>query len=261
MAVAVNNKDLVSAEQYARDLFTEKPNLGIDDAARLINERCRRGLMKPVISRIRMEVRQRIEAENLFRKPTEQTRVTPVIVRKRQIFNPIRVVVNPEPVQDAKAALMATMARDPQSITIEHTEKPMAAPNLKDAPQQPQAPRSSTTQERKQFLETWALNNPLATIEAARDALKAEFDGVAMGTKIISDTLREARRLYEADFKAKHQAQVPPSLPTPVAPAAPTSVSPIQQQVAFWSQQMQALGIRLIEVKDDGGVRVEFQGI
>lgn len=104
----------------------------------------------------------------------------------------------------------------------------------------------ATKVDRVKYLEAWADENPLATIEAAREAVRLKF-GISLGTKIISDTLRMARQGWETKRKAGQsmQAQEEPG-------------QSIQQQINTWVQGMKALSIRLVEILDDGKVRVEF---
>lgn len=127
--------------------------------------------------------------------------------------------------------------------------------------------------QRLRFLTDWCMRNPLATIEQARAALKEEFAGVAMGTKVIADTLRAARQYAEAQYKA-HQPKgaavlfpVPSpdqsagglSLQSPPVTPIPAIMNPIQAQIQTWAQAMRAAGIRSVTVEDDGRVNVEFR--
>lgn len=259
----MNTAPLQEAEQYARELFREKPNLGIDDAARQINDRCKRGLIKPTIAVIRREVRQRLEAEALFDK-TAQQKLGPhpgFVIRRKQIFNPVRVTINPEPLRDVRSSLEALAAQNEMEVRPQETTVPTAKPIEKPKPASAELKNSKL--ERLKFLETWCLEHvQTATIESARDALREQFNGVAMGTKIISDTLRMAKQIYEEQTQnALRLVEQTVALPPAVEVSAPKSVMshvPVQHQVAQLASQMRALGVRLVEITPDGHVRVEF---
>lgn len=106
----------------------------------------------------------------------------------------------------------------------------------------------ATKVDRLKFLEAWALDNPLQTIEAAREAVRARF-GISLGTKTLSDTLRSAKALWEAK---RRESQEP-------APLLPGTGDPIQVQVATWALGMRKAGVRLIELMPDGHLRLEFE--
>lgn len=218
------NRDLQYAERYARDLFAADPQMHIDEAARRVNENCRRGLVKTVLSDIRRSVRQ------------EQ----------------------PDPAKPAS------------QVTI------MAARNLQSAARK-NAPHPSSSESRAQkhervkFVESWALDNPLATIEDAREALRQKF-GIAVGTSIIANSLRMAKQLWESqrlEAAAKHTPMVPPPTPEPAAPVeapapvpvAAVAVAPTEQteRLTRIAQSMMAEGVRLVEILPDNRVRVEFK--
>jgi hypothetical protein len=103
--------------------------------------------------------------------------------------------------------------------------------------------RINTKAERGAFLTQWCLEHPLATIEEARAALKREFNGVAVGTKQIADTLREARQLRLSGDTTKRPTVSQPTL---------------QDKVQSWAREMKAHGVRLVEIRDDGSVRLEL---
>jgi hypothetical protein len=107
----------------------------------------------------------------------------------------------------------------------------------------------ATKVDRLKFLEAWALDNPLQTIEAAREAVRARF-GISLGTKTLSDTLRNAKALWEA--KRRESQELPPL-------AVPAGTDPIQVQVHAWAQGMRKAGVRLIELMPDGHLRLEFE--
>lgn len=118
-----------------------------------------------------------------------------------------------------------------------------------DKPAPASAALRATKDQRFRYLEQWCDLHPLETIEAARSALKQEFTGVAMGTKVISDTLSAARRRWDEKVKTQQAQQ---------AALVVTGDQPIQKQIASWAQGMRIAGVRLIEILDDGKVRVEF---
>lgn len=198
------DQDLQDAADFARGLFLGDPQLGIDDVARMVNDNCRRGLIKRVIAEIRREVRQS--------KPTESTTMAAV-----------------EKLQNA----------------------------AKHVPAGASAEARATKDARVQFLETWALENPLATIEQARQTVREKF-GISLGTKLISDTLRMAKQLWEAQRREALEKHEPMKPPAPIAEAA-QEVPNGQQQAIQLAQTMRAAGIRLLEILDDGRVRVEYK--
>jgi hypothetical protein len=119
----------------------------------------------------------------------------------------------------------------------------------------------ATKVDRLRYLESWAMENPLATIEAARDTVRQKY-GISLGTKIISDTLRNAKALWEAqrrDAVERNVPMAPPSAPRLVE--APAPVESIGQHIARIASELKASGIRLVEVLPDGNVRVELVGL
>jgi hypothetical protein len=107
------------------------------------------------------------------------------------------------------------------------------------------AEAKATKVDRLKFLEAWSLENPLATIEAARAAVRAQF-GISLGTKVLSDTLRHAKATWEAQRREIQSHQ--------------HGSEPIQVQVAAWAEGMRKSGIRLIEILPNGGLRLELFG-
>lgn len=257
MSLAQDNQ-LHEAEQFARTLFLAEPNLGIDDAARRINEECRRGLIKPTISNIRREVRQRLEAEALFSKDAASKigNSAGYIIRKKQVFNPVRVVVNPAPLLNVKSALESLVNKE--DVTVEAVESTVTSTKSLEKPAPASAELRANKADRLAFLESWALENPLATIEQAREALREKFNGVAMGTKVISDTLRMSRQIWETQRKDSFEKK-PAAETNPVAPKLAEVVpATIQQQIAAMAATMKSAGISLLEITPEGRVRVEF---
>lgn len=117
--------------------------------------------------------------------------------------------------------------------------------------------------DRLRFLEAWAMDNPLATNEAAREAVRARF-GLGLGSSVISRTMRAARHAWEAQRRAAARAQVPmtpPPLPTRPAPEEDNEAEPtLQTQILDWARGMRGSGVRLIEIMPDGRVRFEIEG-
>jgi hypothetical protein len=238
---------LQDAEQFARNLFKQKPHIGIDDAARIINDNCKRGLIKPIISSIRREVRQALEAEAMFSPEIRAKMSKGYVIRPKSPFNPPKVVINPEPIRDIPAAL-AQMASKPDMEVHVAQEAPVK-------PKPASAEVKATKIDRLRYLEDWCLEHPQGTIEGAREALRVHFQGVAMGTKIIADTLRQARQLWESQRPTLKAVETP--VAAPVVVAAPGG-NTVQHQVAAVAATMRALGIRLVEITDSGKVRIEF---
>ncbi len=119
----------------------------------------------------------------------------------------------------------------------------------------------ATKVDRVQFLEKWSLEHPLATIEAGREAVREKF-GISLGTKIISDTLRNAKALWEAQRLAAVEAHRPLSPPSiiPDVTKREVVVSPydLQAQLGIWRTDMKRLGVRLLELLPDGNIRIEL---
>lgn len=109
----------------------------------------------------------------------------------------------------------------------------------------------ATKIDRQRFLDEWALENPDATIEEARVALRHRFEGIAMGTKAISDTLRMSKSLWEDQRK-----QIRVSGGTLVAAVAPQTSA--QAQITILAHAMELAGVRLLERHPDGTLRVEI---
>lgn len=102
----------------------------------------------------------------------------------------------------------------------------------------------ATKVDRLKFLEAWALEHPLSTIEQARAAVREAF-GISLGTKVLSDSLRNAKLLWEA----KRQE---------ISHAGGILDQPLQSQVGAWVEGMRKGGIRLIELLPDGSLRLEL---
>lgn len=104
----------------------------------------------------------------------------------------------------------------------------------------------ATKVDRLKFLENWAVDHPLSTIEQARAAVRGQF-GISLGTKILADALRNAKGLWEA--KRIEMAHTP---------GGGLEGQPLQVQVQAWTEGMLKAGVRLIELLPSGGVRLEF---
>lgn len=188
---------------HARRLFLDDPSLSIDEVARaLSNEGL--GISKDTISGIRREVRQLITAAG---QQSGTQRVVLPFVRRREKngqLSPITVEVRPQMVQHIQETLGAVPggtipgAQDhrvgsetaqPATGSIK-TTAPAAEPV--SVPEQPllcEQMAASTTQERRQWLETWMLEHPQATVNEAREALRGHFQ-VTLGTPIIAEVVR-----------------------------------------------------------------------
>jgi hypothetical protein len=131
------------------------------------------------------------------------------------------------------------------------------APKLKPAPASRLA--RATKLDRVKFLEDWALQNPLETIEEARTAIRERF-GISLGTKIISDTLRDAKRRWETERRVATEHHRPMTAPTPREPAPEPAPAPpvLNGPVRTLALAMKNHGIRLIEIKPDGSIHAEF---
>lgn len=102
----------------------------------------------------------------------------------------------------------------------------------------------ATKIDRQQYLEAWALDHPLSTIEQAREAVRLKF-GISLGTKALADALRNAKALWEAQRQSMAAQQL-------------EGVAGLQAQIATWAEGMRKVGVRLIELKPDGGIRLEM---
>jgi hypothetical protein len=109
----------------------------------------------------------------------------------------------------------------------------------------------ATKASREEFLAAWAMENPLATIEEAREAVRKEF-GISLGTQILSKTMRLAKDSLESQRRATLKQEPVAVAPPPTAPAV------LHEQINLWTATMKAAGVRLIEILDDGKIRVEF---
>ena len=117
----------------------------------------------------------------------------------------------------------------------------------------------ATKVDRVKFLEAWALDNPMATNEEAREAVRSRF-GISLGSEIISQTMRLAREAWESQRKAAAKTHMPLEAPTAIIPEpqAPTEKAPVQQQIQSWAKTMREAGISLIEILPDGRIRFEL---
>jgi hypothetical protein len=136
----------------------------------------------------------------------------------------------------------------------------MAAPKVEqhEHPKPASAVLRATKDQRQQYLNEFAAQNPFATIEQAREALKERFGGVAVGTQAISDALREARRMFEAEHKARSTPNPIPPVPIQDRPPSGTPLQSVQREIAGWVESMKRSGVKLVAVNEDGSVRVEF---
>lgn len=218
--------NLHQAEDFARKLFFENPSLSIDEAARVINENCPRGLIKNTISEIRRSVRHQIHAGATKTAHIEAPKSQP---KQVEPFNPPRLSAVPKEVEPIKA------------------DK-----NLRSA-----------------FLNSWAEQNPHATINQAREALYKRF-GMAMGTSYIADTLRLARECYENAQKEKGVEPAIPTIHSPVEPIAPKEQDPRSQQetpviqangldLQKIARSLSEAGVRSITIKEDGTLEVCYR--
>lgn len=157
-----NDKLLIAC----RDLFLEDPGLSIDNAARTLSERFRnQGLVKDEISRIRLEVRNRIRSASGVAS---------------RLSRPERAPFNPP-------------HHAPEQRKKEPEQKPAEVIPMRPKPQtHPRAPEAK--KERIKFLSDWVMTHPHARISDAVAALKKEF-GTALSTRYVADTLKVAREL------------------------------------------------------------------
>lgn len=118
----------------------------------------------------------------------------------------------------------------------------------------------ATKADRVRFLEAWAMENPLATNEAAREAVRVKF-GLSLGSEAISKTMRMARDAWETQRQKAmqtHTALTPPAH-EPLPSNEPTpELAALQARVLEWAQAMKAMGVCLIEIMPDGRIRFEI---
>jgi hypothetical protein len=126
---------------------------------------------------------------------------------------------------------------------------------LKPVPAPASAESRATKIDRVQYLEAWVNENPLATIDEAREAVKAKF-GISVGNKLISDALRDAKQRWEQQRRAAREAQ--PVQPVIVPAAVTNPLPPVQSAVKTIVEMMMANGIRAIEILADGKTQVQF---
>lgn len=111
----------------------------------------------------------------------------------------------------------------------------------------------ATKAERLTFLNQWAMENPLKTIEEARQAVRERF-GLSLGTQALSNAMRLARDAWEAQRRAATEGR--PALPPRPQPAGGSEGG--HEHVSWIANAMRQAGLRLVELLEDGRVRVEF---
>lgn len=148
-------KELQSAEQFARTLFLDDPEMSIDTACRIVNDQFERGLHKSAVSQIRAAVRQSINAAMPDREPEPKEEPNSFVNRPRLV--------------STNKGVEEEMEHRKGRATVD-------------------------TGIKRTFLGDWATENPLSTIREAREALRKQF-GETLGTSYIADTLKAARAL------------------------------------------------------------------
>jgi hypothetical protein len=138
---------------------------------------------------------------------------------------------------------MIILRKEPHMTAMNDSE-------TKPAPASAQA--RATKADRVEFLNRWAMEHPLNTIEDARKAVRDRF-GLSLGNQILSNAMRLARETWEAQRKSGRK---PGALPA--APAEPSPAGDLHAQATAWAAEMKAAGVRLLEVLEDGRIRLEF---
>ncbi len=109
------------------------------------------------------------------------------------------------------------------------------------------------TAEKREFLKNWALANHRGTVEQARDAVKTRF-GESLGTNTLTAIMKWARG--EQDKRLSSISTGTSSKPW--IPTSSQDVQPGQASMKMLQSMMRILGIRKIELKDDGHAEVQF---
>ncbi len=100
---------------------------------------------------------------------------------------------------------------------------------------------ASSAQERRDWLRSWVRENPRATIELAKKALKDQF-GLAVGTEVVANILRETQEeLLQRGKEAAH-----------VISAGVAAVVETPALILDIVNRMKAAGIRRIEILPTG---------
>ncbi len=109
--------------------------------------------------------------------------------------------------------------------------------------------RRARTEQKKTFLTEWTLQNPLATMNDVKAALRERF-GETMGTDLIIEAFKHARAVAQR----RAQEGLQPAAAAGAAPLVETTHS-INSIVAA----MKAAGMKKIEVQSDGTFEVTFR--
>lgn len=126
----------------------------------------------------------------------------------------------------------------------------------KSTPPAPAPRHDSTLDERKRFINDWALENPFRSVAQARKALLDRF-GTAGSTTYIASVLKSARDLH--DGKVDGQKPVPKLEPVPRAPTpAPINTSPDgYTDVVTIVRALRKLGVRRLDISENS-FRAEY---
>jgi hypothetical protein len=230
--------EMAPALDRARQLFFDDPSLSISEAARTLSNQ-RLGVATDVLSRIRTEVRQKIQ--NLHEKPKW---VEPLIRRQPRPepakvvapFNPPRLVLAQKPEPEVKP--------EPEPVEPEPAPKQeVSAPAPEPAPE---IKVEETTETRRRWLEDWMLDHPKASVNKARDALRDHF-GRTLSTTAIAEVVRIVHDSAGL-------------VPKPVQRPEPeqSSLLPYAAQVADVIHRARYLGIRKLELVDGGHYEVDL---
>lgn len=219
---------------YMEELLLNDPSMSINSVAREVNARFRgQGVHTGEIARIRRMILERIGAGHEKRPVRAQVEYQEQQEETQQEpFNPPRLVTKEDGVEEKMTAVK------------------------KD---------TGTAEERRRWFETWALDNPDATVDAARSAIQEHFGGVGIGTSYIVEIMQIARR---AHVDRMREAAGLPLLPTPEAvkfekvPAkAPAPADALMSNGAMIEEMVKfarLLGVKKLELRADGKYDIEM---
>ncbi len=217
MSGAHLTKELWDAEELAKKLFLDDPDMSIDEAAREVDRHCQRSLGKDALSRVRREVRERINSKMGSQSFPAPAPVKPGFVNRPRLAEP--------KAQEAKVEANMAGGRRPMVDTVE----------------------------KKKWFNDWAFSNPWSTIKEARASITTQF-GEGLGTDYIAETLKTARHLVVEQRKDNELKSIP--LPTVLATALP-SEKPLREVIREVAVMMRAAGVKSIKINPDGSVDFE----
>jgi hypothetical protein len=237
-------KELWGAEEMARNLFLDDPDLSIDDAARQLDSMTDRTLGKDVLSQIRREVREHINRSMGAGTPRPIVNL-PATARKDTKF-----ANHPRLAEDKN--LKVVPGTSVASVDDYQKGAEMDGKNMARRPQ-------VDSGEKKKWFENWALENPWSTIKEGRAAITAQF-GEGLGTDFIADTLKTARKLTQEAASAAREAQNVPQANAP-QPIAKEGSGPVLMGLPSLGDGLKSIvaimkehGIRTVTINKDGSV-------